>query len=226
MSRIARSARPACSSFSASVEALGLRISSVDALGASKPRSDGDVDPGVHRVGREVEQQRGALVRAVAARSGCSPQPRERRRGRAAAERGGALAHRCSVRMGRDAPPGHLLAQPDAVAVADVPVLLQVLRVRDPPAAPARARRRSSSSSTAPSSATSRSCWCSPARRPTTTPASRATARRARPRGLHRLRRLGAASARSSAACCRTRTSASSAARTSPACARSPPRRG
>ena len=41
--------------------------------------------------------------------------------------------------MGPDAPPGHLLAQPDALAVPDVPVLLQVLRVRDAPAAPPRA---------------------------------------------------------------------------------------
>src|SRR5919107_4813444 len=40
-----------------------------------------------------------------------------------------------------DAPPRHLLAQSDAVAVADVPVLLQVLRVRHAPPAPARARR-------------------------------------------------------------------------------------
>src|SRR5215210_2253807 len=39
-----------------------------------------------------------------------------------------------------DAPSRHLLAQPDAVTVADVQRLLQVLRLRDAPAAPARAR--------------------------------------------------------------------------------------
>ena len=39
-------------------------------------------------------------------------------------------------------------------------------------------------------------------------------------RRLRRLRRRGAASARSSAGCCRTRTSARSAATTSPGCAR------
>src|SRR5271166_4327932 len=39
------------------------------------------------------------------------------------------------------APPGHLLAEPDSVAVADVPVLLQVLRLRHPPGSPLRPRR-------------------------------------------------------------------------------------
>ena len=51
--------------------------------------------------------------------------------------RAGAAAGR---RLGRDAP-GHLLAQLHAVAVAHVPVLLQVLRVRHAPGASARARR-------------------------------------------------------------------------------------
>ena len=44
-----------------------------------------------------------------------------------------------------DAPPRHVLAQPHAVAVADLPVLLQVLRVRDAQGAPLRARRGASS---------------------------------------------------------------------------------
>ena len=48
---------------------------------------------------------------------------------------------RASVDSGADAPPGHVLAQRHALAVADVRVALQVLRVRDAPAAPARARR-------------------------------------------------------------------------------------
>ena len=39
------------------------------------------------------------------------------------------------------APPRHVQSQPHAVAVANLPLLLQVLRVRDPPAASARARR-------------------------------------------------------------------------------------
>src|SRR5215208_6277247 len=39
-----------------------------------------------------------------------------------------------------DAPARHLLAEPDALAVAHVPLLLQVLRVRDAPGAPARSR--------------------------------------------------------------------------------------
>src|ERR1044072_772075 len=40
-----------------------------------------------------------------------------------------------------DGPARHLLADPDALAVEDVPLLLQVLRVRDAPGAPARAGR-------------------------------------------------------------------------------------
>ena len=48
-------------------------------------------------------------------------------------------------------------------------MLLQVLRVRDAPAAPARARRGRARCSTAPRAAASRSCSSSPARRPTIT---------------------------------------------------------
>ena len=40
MSRIAMSARPPWSSFSASVEALGLRISSLTPSAVSKPRAE------------------------------------------------------------------------------------------------------------------------------------------------------------------------------------------
>ena len=46
--------------------------------------------------------------------------------------------------------PRHLLAQLHAVAVADVPLLLQVLRVRDAPARTSTRRTRSSSCSTTP----------------------------------------------------------------------------
>ena len=89
-----------------------------------------------------------------------------------------------------DGPPRHLLAQPDAVAVPDLPLLLQVLRVRDAPGAPARARRGRAD----------------PRRRPPPPRqgAARAHGRGARPpsrrpqapagaglRGLHGLRRVG-----------------------------------
>src|SRR5829696_6995012 len=50
-------------------------------------------------------------------------------------------ANRTLGMVAMDGPPRHLLAQSDAVALPDVPLPLQVLRVRDPPGAPARARR-------------------------------------------------------------------------------------
>ncbi len=77
---------------------------------------------------------RGAAGRTAAAR----PEPRGRagRSWRDPAARGAA-----SVDSAADAPPGHVLAQRHAVAVADLRLALQVLRLRDAPAAPARARR-------------------------------------------------------------------------------------
>ena len=114
----------------------------------------------------------------------------------------------CVIDSGH-APQGHLLAQPDAVAVEDLPLLLQVLRVRDPPGAPAPARggdrdprrRRSPARQGAAGAdrgaargqpAGARRCWPSTGTR-TSPPTS-----------------SGSASARSSAACCRTPTSACS----------------
>src|SRR3712207_5484767 len=64
------------------------------------------------------------------------PQPVMRR-----AARTGMRAVRTPVWWRPDGPPRHLLAQPDAVALPDLPLLLQVLRVRDAQGAPARARR-------------------------------------------------------------------------------------
>ena len=92
--------------------------------------------------------------------------------------------------MGPDAPTGHFLAQPHAVALQDVPVLLQVLRVRDAPAAPARARRGRADPRRR--HAPQRQGAAGPDRRGARPPSGRQEeARRARARGLHRLRRLG-----------------------------------
>ena len=186
-----RSRRPACGS------------------SAGRPRrcrsraSDRDVDAGVDRVGREVEQQRGRLVRAVLLAGPAAAGAARAARG------GGATSAPLQRTMGRDAPPGHLLAQPDALAVADVPVLLQVLRVRDAQAAPARAgggrahpRRRRAPQRQGAAGPHRRGARPPPGRRrqarassgtPTSPPTS-----------------SGSASGRSSAGCCRTRTSACS----------------
>ena len=176
----------------------------LDALGGVEAALDRDVEAGVHRVGREVEQQRGLLVRAVLAAGAAAA-----RAGPRAGRGGGAQPHRSQRTMGLDAPPGHLLAQPHAVALADLPVLLQVLRVRDAPAAPARARRGRAH----------------PRRRRAAQRqgAARAHRRGARPPSRRRARACrrsatptspptssGSASARSSAGCSRTRTSACS----------------
>src|SRR5215211_3876255 len=53
----------------------------------------------------------------------------------------GGFLHRLRRLRADAAPARHLLAQPDAVAVAHVPVLLQVLLIRQPPGPPARPRR-------------------------------------------------------------------------------------
>ncbi len=93
-----------------------------------------------------------------------------------------------------------------------LPVLLQVLRVRDAPAAPALARRGRASCSTTPRAGASRSCSSSPASGPRTTP-SCASAWPSRATRTSPPTSSGRASGRSSAGCCRTRTSASWAAR-------------
>ena len=126
---------------------------------------------------------------------------------------------RRSSRLPADAPPRHLLAQRHAVAVADLPLLLQVLRVRDAPGASARARRGR----------------CAARRRREAPRQGAAGAHRRAPGGPTRGRASGCASwgtatssptwcgrasARSSAGCCRTRTSASLVARGPGAAAR------
>ncbi len=117
------------------------------------------------------------------------------------------------------ASPGHVLAQPDAVAVAHLPLLLQVLRVRDAPGAPVRARggARDPRRGGAPAGQGAAGADGREARR--STPRS--------PRGCastatrtSRRTSCGRASGRSSGACCRTRTSACSRARTWRGCAR------
>ena len=133
-----------------------------------------------------------------AAREDISRSRRRRRRLEAPPQLGRRLAgaaapatRRRSVDSGRDAPPRHLLAQLHAVAVADVPVLLQVLRVRDAPGAPARARRgraaarrRRAPRRQGAARAHRRAARGQPR-------ASRARLAELRPRGLHRLRRVG-----------------------------------
>ena len=85
----------------------------------------------------------------------------------------------------------HLLAQLHALALANLPVLLQVLRVRDSSARTSTRLRRSSSASTRRCGATPRSCSCSPARLPEVNPEVAARLALLRPRGLRLLRRLG-----------------------------------
>ena len=70
-------------------------------------------------------------------------------------------AHSVAARAAR-----HLLAQLHALALADLPLLLQVLRLRDASGRTCTRPTRSSSSSSRRCGATPRSCWCSPARRP------------------------------------------------------------
>src|SRR5580704_11071236 len=100
---------------------------------------------------------------------------------------GGTLA---SAYTREDAPPGHLLAQPDVVALPDVPVLLQVLRVRDAPGASVRAgggprdpRRRSQAAGQGATRADRRA--------PRGEPRGRRAPARVRPRGLHGVRGVG-----------------------------------
>src|SRR5205085_882532 len=72
------------------------------------------------------------------------PPPQNGSRTRAAAPSRRVLSRErtsgASIDSTDDAPAGHVQSQPDAVALANVPVLLQVLRVRDAHRAPVRAR--------------------------------------------------------------------------------------
>ena len=106
---------------------------------------------------------------------------------------------------------GHLLAQLHALAVADVPLLLQVLRLRHPSGAPllarggrAAARRGGPPQRQGAARPDRRAARGQPARRGT--PRAPTVTRTSPPTSP------GPASARSSAACSRTRTSASSTA--------------
>ena len=107
------------------------------------------------------------------------------------------------------APQGHVLAQPDAVALAHVPLSLQVLRVRDPSDAPARARRGRAADR--PRGAPPRQGAAGAHRR-----GARSPPRRAAPSSPSSASTdftpmwCGRASGRSSAGCSRTRTSACS----------------
>ena len=99
-------------------------------------------------------------------------------------------ASRTPVSWRSDGPPRHLLPEPDALALADVPLLLQVLRVRHAQGAPARAgrgradpRRRAQAPREGAAGAHGRG-----ARPPSGRPEA---AERARLRGLHRLRGVG-----------------------------------
>ena len=192
----------------------------VDALGVVVAALQREVDAGVHGVGREVQQQRRVL------RSGgrCSPARRQpaastaRRTSRsavsAATHRRGEDRRPARSRKIRDAPPCDLLAQRDAVAVADLRLSLQVLRLPDAPAAPAHARRGRGAAR--PRRAPPRQGAAGPDRRRArrTIPACA----RGWPRSASRTSSptsCGAASARWSAACCRTPTSARCRARTS-----------
>ena len=117
---------------------------------------------------------------------------------------------RLSRRLHADAPPRHLLAQRHAVAVADVRLALQVLRVRDAPAAPARRPTRSSALLDGAARRGVKELLVLTGDDPAHHPGVRARLARARASTTSSPTSCGAASGRSSAGCCRTRTSARS----------------
>ena len=123
------------------------------------------------------------------------------------------------------APARHLLAQPHALALADLPVLLQVLRVRHPPGAPARARRgaRAARPGIPP---LGQGAAGADRRAPRGQPRGPRAPAGLGPRGLHRLRGVDVRAGAGARPAARTRTSACSPGTTWPACARSRPRRG
>src|SRR5689334_6721418 len=114
------------------------------------------------------------------------PQPAQARRTRRASPR----RSRTTGIVATDAPARHLLAKPDALALADMPLLLQVLRVRHAPPAPPRARGgRADPRRRPPPPCEGAARAHGGGARP---PSRRQTAAAgARLRGLHRLRRVG-----------------------------------
>ena len=103
MSRIANSARPASSSFGASVDADGSRISSSIPARSYSPRASAGVEPGVDRVGREVEHE-GRLVRGARFSTAVAA-AHERERERGGRQRRGDPSH-CGRQVTRVRSPG------------------------------------------------------------------------------------------------------------------------
>ena len=107
------------------------------------------------------------------------------------------------------APAHHLLAQPHPLAVEDLPLLLQVLLLRHPRGAPLQPRGGARDARRRRPGAGSRSCSCSPASCPRSTPPCASgwapTATRTSPATS-----CGPASGRSNGGCCPTPTSACS----------------
>ena len=96
----------------------------------------------------------------------------------------------------------HLLAQLHALAVADVSLLLQVLRVRDAPGAPARAGRGRAAARRRRRGATCKELLVLTGEKPEVNAEVAAPPRRVRPRRTSPRTSSGPASARSSAGCC------------------------
>ena len=144
MSRMAKSARPVSSSFTESVEAEGANDVEPHALGHVVVSGERGVDPGVNRVRGEVEDE-GRLARREVGSTRTRAAAAERRGDQRGEQQSGdpSRAHRgrtmASVESAVHGATRHVQPQLHAVAVPDLPVLLQVLRVRDPPAAPLRA---------------------------------------------------------------------------------------
>ena len=221
MSRIARSTRPARSSLRPVPRAAAARGCQRHALGLVVAPLEREVDAGVDRAGRGVEEQRRLPRRAGRGRS-CrrrrrAPQQGSRGRGEGTAPRPRyrARAMRRRVTFSRNVT---LSLSRTCVSHCKYCAFATHRRTCTSP-------RRSSACSTTPRAAASRSCSCSPATTRPTTPACASGSRGSGSRTSSPTS-CGAASGRSSAGCCRTRTWARSAPTTSPACARSPPRQG
>ena len=116
--------------------------------------------------------------------------------------------------------PGHLLAQLHALALADLPVLLQVLRLRDAPGARPRAGGGRARASTRRVRRNTKELLVLTGERPEVNPEVAERLRRAGATRTSPPTSSGPASGRSSAACSRTRTSACSRARGPGAAAR------
>ena len=205
----------------------------------SNVRAIADVDPGVDRVRREVEDERRVLaLRQVRVRAGTAAgeqngddgvQTRSgsvRRIGRGRICRGRGQSAR-SVESGdecaaasRSAETSRCRCRGRAVAIASTARSRRTSRICTSPT-------RSSGSSTRRSRATgSRSCWCSPARSPEVNAGVARAAAGARLRRLHGLRRVGVrAGARARAAAAHEPRGAGPRG-PGAGCARSPRRRG